>query len=54
MTKEKYMEFMTNPANVCKCAGCPENRDEKSMSDFRLPCGQYHCWVALSCGKEEK
>ena len=40
MTKEKYMEFMGNPANVCKCADCPENRREKSMSDFRLPCGQ--------------
>ena len=54
MTREEYLAFMENPANVCNCADCPANRDEKSMIDFRLPCGQYHCWVALHCGKEEK
>lgn len=23
MTKEEYIAHMTNPANICKCEGCP-------------------------------
>lgn len=46
---EEYREFMNDSSNILKCHTCPENRDFKSpMCESKLPCGQYHCWVALT------
>lgn len=51
MTEKEYREFLYNPDNIFNCVECP---DDKGMSDRewgenRLPCGQYHCWVAIHC-----
>ena len=54
MTREQYMAFMCNPDNIRKCADCPANEEKSSpANELRLPCGQYHCWVALHCKPEE-
>lgn len=50
ITKEEYIAHMTNPANICKCEGCPDNKGCKNYSpDYKLPCGQQNCWVRLTC-----
>lgn len=48
---KQYVEFMMDPANHRKCSGCPENCGADSGSGWRLPCGQYHCWVDCHTGK---
>ena len=49
---QDYKDFMYNPENVGHCEGCPENRDFSSWPGHRLPCGQFHCWVAVHCDPE--
>ena len=44
----EYIRFMSEPSNVHKCGGCPENRGFDDWQDM-LPCGQWRCWVALHC-----
>lgn len=47
MNVEEYCKFMFDNKNINNCKECPENM--QMQQDNRLPCGQYHCWVALSC-----
>lgn len=37
---------MYDPDNIRNCDECPNNM---GCDDFqhRLPCGQWHCWVAI-------
>lgn len=49
MEKDEYVKFMYNKNNIRKCEGCPENYNFKPGPDDKLPCGQYHCWVAIHC-----
>lgn len=50
MAKNEYLAYMTEPANIRKCAECPENKGFENYSpDFKLPCGQQNCWVRLTC-----
>ena len=54
MTKEeeqKYIQFMNDPDNICKCEVCPENSGFDSWQN-RLPCGQQNCWVWCHCQVE--
>lgn len=44
----RYVGFMYNEANVCKCEDCPENIGCDSWQG-RLPCGQQNCWVSAHC-----
>jgi hypothetical protein len=46
MTREEHIEYINNPGNIRKCDGCPENIHADNWQD-RLPCGQWHCLVAL-------
>ena len=48
MTNEEYISFMCNPDNIRNCDCCPECI---GCSDYLgiLPCGQFHCWVELTC-----
>lgn len=43
---KEYRRFMYNPDNIGSCEKCPENRGFKNCP---YPCGQYHCWVKMSC-----
>ena len=50
MTNEDYIHFMCNPDNICNCDACPERMihyDRETAAT--LPCGQFHCWVDLTC-----
>ena len=40
-------EFLADPDNIRNCDQCPEKMKHPSWD--ALPCGQYHCWVELSC-----
>lgn len=40
-------EFLADPDNIGKCDVCPYKMKHPSYD--ALPCGQYHCWVELSC-----
>lgn len=40
-------EFLADPDNIRNCEVCPYKM--KYPSHDALPCGQYHCWVELSC-----
>lgn len=55
--EKAYIAYMTNPENIRKCADCPANKGyENGSPDFKLPCGQQHCWVRLTCkayGKQD-
>lgn len=54
MTVGQYLGFMENPANIRRCADCPSNMGMASpANELRLPCGQYHCWVARYCQPEK-
>lgn len=49
--RNEYLNFMYDPKNLHHCEGCPENHGFESGADGNtLPCGQYHCWVAVHCG----
>lgn len=43
-TKE-WIDFMFNEENSHKCESCPANEGHSSWPGFRLPCGQFNCWV---------
>ena len=45
-------EYLYNPENIKRCVGCPENIGCTGIN--QLPCGQYHCWVALHCKNKKK
>lgn len=52
MTKEEtdeYIKFMNDPSNIGKCEKCPENIGANHDQTWRLPCGQYRCWVWCHC-----
>ena len=54
MTNEDYIHFMCNPDNIRNCDDCPERMihyDRETVTT--LPCGQFHCWVELTCEDEE-
>lgn len=40
-------EFLADPDNIRNCEACPYKMKHPSYD--ALPCGQYHCWVELSC-----
>lgn len=48
---EAIKDFDCNPENSHCCADCPHDRNFSDWQD-RLPCGQYHCWVDVTCRKE--
>lgn len=39
-------EFLADPDNEGNCNACPYRSEHPSHD--ALPCGQYHCWVALN------
>lgn len=39
--------FLADPDNIMNCSQCPYKMKHPSWD--ALPCGQYHCWVELSC-----
>ena len=41
---QAYREYVNNPENAFQCGKCPAN---EHVSDDRLPCGQWQCWVVL-------
>lgn len=46
---EAVKDFDCNPEkNSHCCSDCPHNRNFSDWQD-RLPCGQYHCWVDVTC-----
>ena len=50
MKENERIAYLTNPDNIRKCEGCPENRGcENGNPDYKLPCGQQNCWVRLTC-----
>ena len=56
MTKEErqaYLNFMYDPDNVRNCDECPENNGIVNWQGENLPCGQFHCWVAVHCNQGE-
>ena len=40
-------EFLADPDNIGNCKESPYKMEHPSHD--ALPCGQYHCWVELSC-----
>lgn len=40
-------EFLADSENIGKCDQCPYKMKHPSWD--ALPCGQYRCWVELSC-----
>lgn len=52
--QKHYIGFMNNPRNAYNCAKCPENRNESSWPGTRRPCGQFNCWVVLTCEQKER
>lgn len=40
-------EFLADSDNIRNCEVCPYKMKHPSYD--ALPCGQYHCWVELSC-----
>jgi len=46
---EAYKAFMYDEENVMNCSKCPENMEFSEWPGFRLPCGQFHCWVSEHC-----
>ena len=48
MEKNKYVEFMLDPANKMNCKACPENTGSGHSTE-QLPCGQPKCWVQCHC-----
>ena len=39
--------FIADSDNIINCDQCPYKMKHPSWGT--LPCGQYHCWVELSC-----
>lgn len=53
MTREEKIKYLTDPANSRKCENCPENKNFKNWEpDFKLPCGQQHCWIGCYCDRK--
>lgn len=40
-------EFLADSNNIMNCDQCPYKMKHPYYD--ALPCGQYHCWVELSC-----
>lgn len=53
-TKAECLEFLYDPDNVHNCLFCFLNGGFTPGPDDKLPCGQYHCWVAVHCNGGEK
>lgn len=54
MTNEDYIHFMCNLENIRNCEACPECMTHYDNEiAVTLPCGQFHCWVELTCDKKE-
>ena len=46
-----YREWMYTPANVLKCAECPERKE--NWRGHEHPCCQQNCWVEVTCHPEQ-
>lgn len=53
MTFEKVKAFDGNPDNCLNCAECPHNIGSSDWPGTKLPCGQFLCWVDVTCGEDE-
>ena len=53
MTPNEYIDFMNEEENIHNCAECPANNGCDEWPGTRLPCGQFHCWVAVTIKREE-
>lgn len=42
---QAYIAFMNNPDNEHNCSECPANQEFSEWPGYRLPCGQFSCWV---------
>ena len=51
---EDYIAFMCDPSNSHCCENCPENRDMAAWPEYRLPCGQFRCWVDCHCSEDDE
>lgn len=47
MDYEEARAFLYDEDNAYKCDKCPERREGRH--DGQLPCGQYNCWVKVTC-----
>lgn len=57
MTKteaKELVKWLCNPENIGNCEECPYNEGFSSWTENLLPCGQFHCWVALHCKEEDE
>lgn len=49
---QKYLDFLYDEKNIGQCKNCPENKEFSRGDDGNvLPCGQYHCWMSVHCGR---
>lgn len=48
MDYSEYCEYMLNKENIRKCDSCPENCGRENIGRNILPCGQYHCEIAIA------
>lgn len=48
MSNEEIKAFLCNEENAHKCGSCPYN---EGHSDWQgaYPCGQWNCWVSVTC-----
>lgn len=51
-TDREVLNFLYNSDNIENCDTCPYDMNCKGVN--QLPCGQYHCWVALHCKQAEE
>lgn len=45
--REKYLEWIYDPANIGNCRECPHNCGHDGHEANGHPCGQQNCWVAV-------
>lgn len=46
---DRIRAWLFNPSNICNCTECSHQHDILQPSRDQLPCGQYHCWVDITC-----
>lgn len=47
---DRIRDWLCNPENAFCCHECPYEMEHPSHD--ALPCGQYHCWVELTCRRQ--
>ena len=45
---DRIRAFLAKRENEFNCDCCPY-QNEVNGNNQQLPCGQYHCWVTVSC-----